>query len=935
MANDLKLQVLLSAIDRVTAPLRKIMSGSSSTAKALKATRDQLRELDRAQRQVQGFRTLSSQAQQSSVAMRSAYQRLEQLRAGMAGVENPTQKAANALAKAEREAVKLKNAHIGNLRALKESKAELASAGISINQLGAHERRLRTEIERTTATITKQQAKLERLALVNQRMAAARNRLSQSQSMASRLSSGGASLGVGAAVAAAPVLATVKAYASFEDAMLGVARQVNGAKTSTGQLTPLYFEMADSIKRMATRIPMATTEIAALVEAGARMGIQGKKNLIAFAETTATTAAAFDLPVDQVGDNMGKLANLYKIPIPSISKLGDVINYLDDNTLAKGGDIIDVMQRMGGVADKLDFKKAAALGSSFLTLGAAPEVAASAANAMVRELSIAGMQGKRFQKGIKTLGLDAQKLQKSMTIDATGTIISVLEQIKRLKPEQQMTVATQLFGKEFGDDAAKLANNLDTYRQALELVNAEQAKGSMNREAQSRLRNLSAGWQLLKNKAFNAAATLGATLAPAIGDVMKRAGALLERVSEWVKANPHLAGTLLKVAAGVAVLLGGLSGLALGVSGVLGPFALMRYSATVLGIQMGPLATGIRALGSKAFPMLLTGARALLPVLGGVSAPVLAIVAAVAVAALLIWKYWQPIKAFMVGLWQGISEAMAPIGAELAQAFAPLRPVFDWLGQALGKVWGWIRQLLTPFQATNAELQNATNYGRTFGQILGTAIAAPIRLVIAGVSLLYRWLRIAFEYSPIGLITRNWQAILGFLGGLWTRFRDIGSHLMQGLIGGLLGGLKAVGETVSNIGGRVVGWMREKLGIHSPSRVFAQLGDYTMQGLAGGLNRSQGHPLRALSSIAGSMRQVGAGVALGAAALPAVAIDNRAPIAPTSSAAAAAGATYNITINAGPGAAAQDIASMVRAELERFEREKAARTRSRLGDYGN
>ena len=108
-----------------------------------------------------------------------------------------------------------------------------------------------------------------------------------------------------------------------------------------------------------------------------------------------------------------------------------------------------------------------------------------------------------------------------------------------------------------------------------------------------------------------------------------------------------------------------------------------------------------------------------------------------------------------------------------------------------------------------------------------------------------------------------------------------------------------------------------------------------MAGLAGGLDRSRGLPIRALSAVAGNMRQVGAGIALGAAAAPAVAIDHRPPLAPPSSATAAPGAIYNITINAAPGAAAQDIAQLVRAEIERIERERQARTRSRLGDYGN
>lgn len=53
---------------------------------------------------------------------------------------------------------------------------------------------------------------------------------------------------------------------------------------------------------------------------------------------------------------------------------GDALNYLDGNAMSKG-DIINVLQRMGGVANRLDFRKAAALGSTFLSLGAAPEIA--------------------------------------------------------------------------------------------------------------------------------------------------------------------------------------------------------------------------------------------------------------------------------------------------------------------------------------------------------------------------------------------------------------------------------------------------------------------------------------------------------------------------------------------------------------------------------
>lgn len=180
--------------------------------------------------------------------------------------------------------------------------------------------------------------------------------------------------------------------------MMGVAKQVDGARDDNGKLTSTYYEFAAAIKAASNEMPIATTEFAALVEAQARAGIQGKENLLAMAKVSATAAVAFDLPAEQVGEDMGRIAGLYKVPIKNIAELGDALNYLDDNTRSKGGDIIETLTRMSDVADKLDYRKAAALGSTFLSLGSAPEVAASASRAMVRELAIATMQGKSFRK---------------------------------------------------------------------------------------------------------------------------------------------------------------------------------------------------------------------------------------------------------------------------------------------------------------------------------------------------------------------------------------------------------------------------------------------------------------------------------------------------------------------------------------------------------
>ncbi|MGH8077420.1 MAG: hypothetical protein ACREPE_08875, partial [Lysobacter sp.] len=96
---------------------------------------------------------------------------------------------------------------------------------------------------------------------------------------------------------------------------------------------------------------------------------------------------------------------------------------------------------------------------------------------------------------------------------------------------------------------------------------------------------------------------------------------------------------------------------------------------------------------------------------------------------------------------------------------------------------------------------------------------------------------------------------------------------------------------------------------------------------------SQGLPIRALTQVAGNLRRIGAGIAIGAAAAPALAIDHRPPLTPAPSGSVGGSISYHITINAPAGSQAQDIARLVRLELERIERERAAKTRSRLSDY--
>lgn len=677
--DKLKLEVLLAAIDKVTRPLKAIQSGSSETAKALKAAKDQLKELNRAQDNISAFQKVSKDASITANTLKSAQAEVKRIRQEIDKVPVPTRDMARAFKEAKDSALKLKQEHNELIVKQQRLRDTLKANGIATGNLNAKQKELKSQMALATGEVNKQSEALQVLNKRQQALHAARANYDKTISQRDKLAMAGATTTAAGVAMSMPILKAIKDYASFEDAMLGVARQVDGAKDANGNYTKSYYEMGDSIKAMSERLPMTSIEFANIVEAAARMGIQGKSDLLTFAETAAKAAIAFDLPVDELSDQMGKIAALYKVPIKNIGQLGDVINFLDDNAQSKGGDIINVMQRIAGTADSvgMKYREAAALASTFLSLGANSEVSASASNAMMTNLSIATMQSKKFQEGLAMLKLDAKGVQLGMSKDATGTILKVMDAIKSLPQEKQLEATTRLFGKEFGDDAAKLASNLGEYRRQLELANDAKANGSMDREALARTQALSAQYDLAKNSVFNLSSEIGQNLKPALVEILAIIKDVLIGVRGWVKENPELTGALMRAAAGIALVVTAFGALMLAISSIIGPLAIVKLSMSVLGIKGLGVFSMIKKIGAA-----LQWLRVLM-----IANPIGAVIAAItllATAAYLIYKNWAPIKDFFIGLWDGIATGFTKMVNWIRDKLSFLKPLLKFLPGPIG-----------------------------------------------------------------------------------------------------------------------------------------------------------------------------------------------------------------------------------------------------------
>lgn len=252
---------------------------------------------------------------------------------------------------------------------------------------------------------------------------------------------------------------------------------------------------------------------------------------------------------------------------------------------------------------------------------------------------------------------------------------------------------------------------------------------------------------------------------------------------------------------------------------------------------------------------------------------VLAVVAAIALvagAAYLIYRYWEPISGFFKSMWDGIVALFSSVWAEIKAGF---------------------------------------DGG------------------IGGIS------KLILNWSPLGLFYRTFAGVMSYFSvDLPARFTDFGGMIIGGLVNGIKGAMGSVKSTITGAGEQTIGWFKEKLGINSPSRVFASLGDDTMAGLRVGLQRSQNGPLAAVLDAGKALAKAG-GLALGiGGATQALAVDSRPPVGGSNAPIVVQGDSITIQLTAPAGADLHQLEQMFNRLFDERERHKAARIRASLYD---
>ncbi len=87
---------------------------------------------------------------------------------------------------------------------------------------------------------------------------------------------------------------------------------------------------------------------------------------------------------------------------------------------------------------------------------------------------------------------------------------------------------------------------------------------------------------------------------------------------------------------------------------------------------------------------------------------------------------------------------------------------------------------------------------------------------------------------------------------------SIGQNIIQGLINGVKSMIGSIGSTVGNVAKGAVDTVKNLLGIHSPSKVFTEIGMNVTAGLAQGITGNTDMAVQATKQVTGQVIQAGA-----------------------------------------------------------------------------
>lgn len=800
---DLSIRVAFSAIDKLTRPVSAASKAIGGLSDSLKKTQSSIKDLEKS---ASSFDKLRSQANDTAQKLRS------------------TQRAFDGLNQKQREGGQLTEAQTARLETLRnklsrltdtynKQTTQLRAAGQAVRQHGVN---LNAGSGAVQAAIRRTEQYSQALERERQRLAA----VTRAQASYERAKETGAKLRGSGTMAIAGAAAAGYAGGRFLAPAVGFDEEMSRVQALT-RLDKGDTQLA-ALRAQAKKLGAETaftTRDAASGQAFLAMAGFTPQSIQAALPGVLNMALAGGMELGESADIGSNILSQFTLPAGEMDRVSDVLTAAFTRTNTDLRSLGDTMKYAGPVASKLgiSLEEAAGMAGILANNGLRGSDAGTAMRASLARLAspTAGAA-----KALKQLGVSVSDARGKMRPVET-ILLDLYKATKKYGQVDQVGFFKDIAGEEAFVGLQTLVAGAGSGELQKLVRELKGAGGEASAVAKKMADNLSGDLKNLDSAWEGFRIQIEETVDGPLRKLTQGLSDAITAASEWVKANPRLAQTLLLVAGGALALTVAVGALSLAVGILIGPLAKLQLGFAVLTGGRGILGTiaVFRTLGTAAGPVMasmrgwpvvitgiasgfgrisaimpairaglmgaflapgaaltslgknlamlmlrLTGLPALwgmitgaVSVLGGalsfLLSPIGLIGAAFVAAGLLIWRYWEPIKAFFSGFFTGVWQALTPVRA----AFSALAPVFSALGNGIKAVWEWFKNLLTPMQTSKDALDKCASAGETFGRVMGAALSVllwPLQQLMNGVS----WLLEKLDLIPDGIERARQQA---------------------------------------------------------------------------------------------------------------------------------------------------------------------------------
>lgn len=213
---------------------------------------------------------------------------------------------------------------------------------------------------------------------------------------------------------------------------------------------------------------------------------------------------------------------------------------------------------------------------------------------------------------------------------------------------------------------------------------------------------------------------------------------------------------------------------------------------------------------------------------------------------------WGGIVAFFTTIWTGIQTVFSAVveffSGIFSGAVTAIQSAWSGVTAFFSSIWAGIQSIFSVvasvlggfFGSAVSAIQSAWSGVTAFFSSIWSGIQSIFSVVSSVLG--------GFFSSAVSAIQSAWSGITSFFSGIWEDIKGVFSGAFDAFMsigGDIVDGIKS---GISNAWGRLTGWIEEKfgqlvdavlgkLGIHSPSRVFAEIGEQVMEGFAVGVNK--------------------------------------------------------------------------------------------------